>query len=139
MKRISKGHSLAATVSLFLLIAPGAAKTANDTFGAGLHTCAVFANAYREETTMGIFYFSWAQGYMSGLNLGLMGAARLQGLQGGAAAQVATDLGLMSFDGQERHIRHYCDRHPLNDYMDAVLNLFNTMRGKQGLSTWPTQ
>ena len=123
MKRISKGHSLAATVSLFLLIAPDAAKAA-PMQGFGARSCAVFANDLKETNMIEAVYFTWAQGYMTGLNMGLL-----------AIGNETTDLLPLGFDTdrQQGFIRRFCDQHPLKSYSEAVDDLFVTMREKQGL------
>jgi hypothetical protein len=121
MKRPSKLHNLAVAVSLFLLIAPGAGMAA-PIQGLGAQACASFASNFKQNPMMEKFYFTWAQGYMSGLNMGLL-----------AIGNEMTDLRNFDIDRQQSFIRRFCDQHPLRDYTDAVDDLFTTMRGKQGL------
>ncbi len=121
MKRPSKLHHLAVAVSLFLLIAPDAGMAA-PIQGLGAQACASFASNFKKNPMMEAFYFTWAQGYMSGLNMGLL-----------AIGNEMTDLGDFDIDRQQSFIRRFCDQHPLKNYTDAVDDLFTTMRGKQGL------
>ena len=129
MRRLSKLRHLAAAAGLFLLIAPDAAAGEKAVAGAGVTTCAVFASRYKENLEkVEIIYFTWAQGFMSGLNTGLI-----------ASNSETPDLHPNDFDteDQQGHIRHYCDQHPLADYFEATLDLYNEMRQKQGLAFWP--
>ena len=128
MKRLLKLHRLAAVVSLFLLMAPDSATAQkNSTSGAGAATCAMFANHYKTEPMIEtLSYFSWAQGYMTALNMTFV-------------ANNKETVDLRDYDSQTRHIRQYCDQHPLKDYVDAVLDLFEAMAKKQGLLAYPTQ
>ena len=127
MKRLSKLRHLAAAVSLFLLIAPTPAIAQAEWIGFGAYSCAEFANLYTEDPMVENTFFSWAQGFMSGLNHPFLNAK-------------ATDLLPSSFniDTQQSHIRHYCDQRPLVNYAEAVMNLYYTMQKKQGLPVWPT-
>ena len=129
MKRLSKLHHLAVAIGLFLLIAPDAAMAQKKyaTFGAGAATCAIFANHYKTEPMIEtLSYFSWAQGYMTALNMTFV-------------ANNKETVDLRDYDSQTRHIRQYCDQHPLKDYSDAVLDLFEAMAKKQGLLPYPAQ
>ena len=131
MKRLSKLRHLAAAAGLFLLMAPdaAAAEKATAVAGAGGTTCAVFASRYKENIEkVENVYFTWAQGFMSGLNTGLI-----------ASHSETPDLHPNDFDteDQQRYIRHYCDQHPLADYYAAVMDLYMEMREKQGLPLWP--
>jgi hypothetical protein len=61
------------------------------------------------------FFFSWAQGFMTGWN-------------------VATDdenlidlLGMKAQD-QKTYLRDYCDKHPLKNYLDGVVALMKQIR-----------
>ncbi len=131
MKRLSKLRHLAAAAGLFLLIAPDAAMAEKGLAGAGAFPCAEFTDQYKENPRKveGV-YFTWAQGFMSGLNAGLV-----------LSDSVTPDLHPNDFDteDQRRHIRHYCDQRPLADYFEAVIDLYYEMREKQGLPVWPTK
>jgi hypothetical protein len=73
---------------------------------------------------MRAFVFSWAQGFMSGVN----SAPMLSG-QG-------TDLAASATNVQQAFIDQYCDQRPLATYVQAVLSLYDTMRSEQGLRDW---
>ena len=121
MKRPSKLHHLAVAGSLFFLIAPDAGMAA-PIQGLGAQACASFASNFKKNPMMEAFYFTWAQGYMSGLNMGLL-----------AIGNEMTDLSDFDIDRQQSFIRRFCDRHPLKNYSDAAVGLLTTIREKQGL------
>src|SRR4051812_1392428 len=108
----------------------GASATAKSeqviTMGAGMQTCAVFRAHYKGHVpSLENFYFSWAQGYMSGLNV----AARR-----GAANSKTADLNSIPAPTQLRFIREFCDHNPLERYSAAVEALLAKMRNsKSGL------
>jgi hypothetical protein len=85
--------------------------------GIGSTNCGEFAKMYRgdpKETEL--FYFGWAQGFMSALNFS------------NAIADdylVFRDLG--STKEQMATIRTYCNQHPLADYYSAVLEVYKTL------------
>jgi hypothetical protein len=82
--------------------------------GWGAFTCAQFANMYRDDPKFTEeHFFNWAQGFMSGLNFATIG-------QG-----ISMNLGSISTEQQQRAIRAYCNEHPLGNYLDAVLDLYN--------------
>jgi hypothetical protein len=85
--------------------------------GFGSATCGRFADLYRRDPKNAEqwFYF-WAQGFMSGLNVG----AKNQDL--------ARDLSSMSIEDQMKQLRAYCDMHPLAEYFEAVAYLFGELK-----------
>jgi hypothetical protein len=83
--------------------------------GAGTFTCAKFGEWYKENTQTENWFFDWAQGYMSGLNVASM-------LTGG----MYHDLAALSTEQQRTYLRQYCDQHPLVDWRDTVTSLYNT-------------
>jgi hypothetical protein len=86
------------------------------TYGVGKSSCAEFAKAYTEDPdrTDEIF-FSWGQGFMSGLDLGTIANNGSYRLQDGAAIQI---------EPLKNQIRWYCDSHPLVPYYMAVLKVY---------------
>ncbi len=85
--------------------------------GMGASSCAKFAKMYQgDPENMEIMFFTWAQGFMSGLNLASSAAGGFERELGGST----TD--------QESAIRIYCSTNPLKTYMDAVVNLYGTLR-----------
>jgi hypothetical protein len=103
-------------VSLFLLSLSGHVDAAEkmDGMGIGVRTCAKFADDMR--TTQGAegIYFTWAQGFMSGVNSML-------------AAGKHRDLGGKSVEAEQSFIREFCDQRPLARYLNAVEALFHTL------------
>jgi hypothetical protein len=61
-------------------------------------------------------HFSWAQGYMSGLNVFLTGLKR-----------PIHDLNGWGVSDQMMFLRKYCEDKPLSTYGDAVGKLFNKL------------
>ena len=94
--------------------------------GAGTKSCAVFARTYKDKPkTADMTYFSWAQGYMSGVNL----AAGINNKDYRPA-----NLNAMTVAAQQRFIRDFCDRNPLKDFREAVDTLLGNIRStKSGI------
>lgn len=85
--------------------------------GAGLKTCAEFANAYQTQPKlMENIFFTWAQGYMTGRNIW------------SDDRMFQIDLSVWAPDTQKSHIRDYCDEHPLKLYIEAVDDLSGSMK-----------
>jgi hypothetical protein len=84
-----------------------------DAAGAGTETCGQFAAHYKLDPDLEATYFFWAQGFMTGMNVVLTGAGK-----------PVRNLRAKSIEAQQRHIRSYCDQHPLSDYGHAVVDLF---------------
>jgi hypothetical protein len=84
--------------------------------GFGLTTCGQFAQHYQQSTDVETYFFSWAQGYMSAMNV---------------ATSTEThrfhNLSARSVDEEEASIRLYCNSHPLANYLDAVLALYDSL------------
>jgi hypothetical protein len=91
--------------------------------GPGTMSCAEFTAAYRQHPQDENLFFSWALGFMSGLNTEL--------LQHGE-----TDLNGLGLDKQKQFIRTYCKDHPRSPYFEAVFKLFERMRHDQGLPSY---
>lgn len=112
---------LARAIVALTLCSPLASPTAHAEFlqGAGVQSCATFAQKYRSEPLVyETTFFSWAQGFMSALNFMSEVNRKL-----GSPSRPLRDLG-HNVDQQLRSIRHFCDRYPLRNYMDAVLDLY---------------
>ena len=123
VKRPLRASCLAAAGLLVLLTHDVAAQTKR--IGIGNTPCDEFAALYRDapEETESVFY-SWAMGVMSGLNVSLREER---------ANLVPHNFGA---DAQKSYIRHFCDQHPADLYVDAVLELYATLRRKQSLPQW---
>lgn len=68
-------------------------------------------------------FYSWALGFMSGLNAGLAGNGE-------------TDLHGLSEQVQKQFLRSTCKAHPRGEYVGAVFDLYNRMRKQQGLPSY---
>ena len=95
--------------------------------GAGMASCAKFANLSQQDPTMNeLIFTAWAQGFMSGLNVAVMNDPRKE-----------TNLMGRDIEGQERFLRQFCATHPKKRYVEGVLRLWNDMRGEQRLPAYP--
>ena len=88
--------------------------------GAGGTSCGRFIAQHRIRTHRDV-YFTWTQGYLSGLNFKHIIAAD----------EKATNLS--DLDGQQIWLENYCQENPLDLYWIAVTNLWTTLREMQGL------
>jgi hypothetical protein len=97
--------------------------------GAGTMACGEVAGALQAHPEDENLFFSWAQGFMSGLNTELLKHGE-------------TDLNGIPLDAQKEFIRTYCKEHPRAAYFEQVFKLFDKMRHDQGLpgyeQTWQT-
>ncbi len=89
--------------------------------GAGVNSCGKFlADIETGGEVLSAVYFSWAQGYLTGLNtkysLGRRSAAELP------------DRAEIEF-----WIRIYCEDNPLDQYLMAATRLWASLRATQGL------
>jgi hypothetical protein len=92
--------------------------------GPGIASCTQYAQAVRSYGQRN-FYFSWAQGFMSGLNTPLL----MSGMKG-------TNLEGRTLEDQLSFVDRYCDQRPLAMYVNAVMSLYDNMRSEQGLHDW---
>jgi hypothetical protein len=78
--------------------------------GAGWASCAEFGQQYQQDpdSTEGLV-FSWAQGYMTGLNDSISARKNLRGWR---------------LEQQKQHIRAFCDKRPLASVREAAKDLF---------------
>lgn len=92
--------------------------------GLGVNSCAGFSAMYeRDPATTEATFFTWAQGFMSAINMVLLGREH----------QPSTNLAQWDVDKQKRHIRSYCAANPSRAYDEGVFDLFEAMRKEQGL------
>jgi hypothetical protein len=88
-------------------------------YGLGVHSCAEFAKLYAGNPKVAEdLYFTWAQGFISGLNLSSTAGTGVYRDVEGTYAQMAA---------QKIRIRSYCDEHPLSQYLSAILDLYNSL------------
>jgi hypothetical protein len=85
--------------------------------GAGARSCAEIAQFSRQNPDQAsAMMLSWAQGYVSGLNVA-----------GGASGREVRDLAGMNTKDAEWVIRNYCDQYPASDLATAVMELYKTL------------
>lgn len=104
------------TTSLSILKAePATAKIV----GLGASTCTQFARDVKKNPAVQRDYLAWAQGFMSGILLG-----RPPGVD------ESLDLIPTTFPlhKQIAFLRAYCQKHPTEDFSDAVLDLYKNLR-----------
>jgi hypothetical protein len=90
--------------------------------GIGSSTCAQYLNLYRlDPNGTEQAYFDWAQGFLSGWNLGRMDAKK-----------PVIDLASISIVSQQEYLRSYCDKHPLSDFASGVLTLITRLKVSPG-------
>jgi hypothetical protein len=110
-------RALIAVSCLSLLICKPAQSSPFTLMGEGALSCATFGQDYsRAPTVAEDNYFGWAQGYMSGLNALWNRAGGKQRI-----------LNAKTTDEQKKFIRDWCNKHPLADYSEAVLQLVYTL------------
>ena len=86
--------------------------------GAGIGTCAEFAQSYSRdpEGTMAV-YFSWAQGFMSAMNI----ARR-------AGNKSTRDLNGMPLSSQHERLRYFCSQKPPDEpFYSALKDLLDLL------------
>jgi hypothetical protein len=115
-----------AIIALAMVLAASPANAQNNSLvssgfaGAGVKTCAEFLRDYDPEAEIRsiavLLYLSWAQGLMSGLNVGY-----------DAANKPMKDLREWSFLGQVTHLETFCNNNPSKPYAEAVYDLFNSL------------
>src|SRR6516164_3625025 len=82
--------------------------------GAGALSCTEIRKSFRQNPDQtSAMMLSWAQGYMSVLNVA-----------GGASGRDVRDLAGMKTKDEEWEIRNYCDQHPTSDLATAVMQLY---------------
>ena len=86
-------------------------------FGPGMQSCGEFSRLYSTNPTVAEdLFFTWAQGFMSALNLSFVstrGAYRLIDPDGVASYKL--------------RLRTYCDANPPSQYVQAVMDLYNSL------------
>jgi len=91
--------------------------------GAGIMTCGEVTSALKQHPEDENLFFSWGQGFMSGLNTELLKHGE-------------TDLNELPPAAQKQFISSYCKEHPHATYFEAVIRLYDRMRHDQGLPNY---
>ena len=84
--------------------------------GAGTHSCAKFTDAFHKSPNMELAYFTWAEGFMAGLNIAL-----------NAKGHPSRNTSALSIADQTSRIRKFCEMHPHQGYAAAVQALFSQL------------
>lgn len=99
---------------LLVAIVPSLASAGG--YGLGMKSCGQFTKSYADNPQITEdLYFTWAEGFMSGLNM----------------ANEANNLPYRALNGvemdrQKLQIRSFCDVHPLAQYAAAIVAVYNT-------------
>ncbi len=109
------------TVTVAILCSPGSqAADLGQSYGIGTQLCREFSQAYSTNPTVTEnIYFTWAQGFITALNLANV-----------AIIHVYRDINGDNLQAHKGYIRTYCDAHPMRPYMTAVMELYNTFSPK---------
>jgi len=101
--------------AIIVLMATLSASAETALWGVGAKTCGIFASNYLINPKLADdLYHSWAQGFMSGLNYA-------------KATGDGRDLSAMPTEEQMARIKKYCNTRPLADYVDAVMDLYQSL------------
>jgi hypothetical protein len=113
--------------TLFCTAASAASSGEQSWAGPGMVSCAEYAKAVRlapKGDEMRSFFFSWAQGFISGVNTLPMLLGK------------GTNLTASTTDAKLAFIEQFCEQRPMAAYVQAVIVLYDTMRQGQGLHDW---
>jgi hypothetical protein len=101
----------------FFLALTGSADAASDIYNLGKSTCGKYLEQKRADPQHADdMFYSWANGYLSGMNEALA-----------SAGQPRHDLGAKSAESKVQFIQDYCKEHPLGDYLSSVLALIRSL------------
>lgn len=107
-------------LTLCFLALPCSASFSKEPFaysGFGSATCAEIARLHpADKTPIGAAVLSWAQGFMSGINISHL-----------AHKQPMRDLGDVTTEGQLAFLLNYCDENQLHQFASAVLALYGAL------------
>jgi hypothetical protein len=92
---------------------------AADAEGIGVRTCEFFLRNQLANASQDDLWFSWAQGFMSGVNI-----ARLDDTSGAFES--------MSIEKQKVFIQKFCAANPSKRYFEAVVDLYTNLYGLRG-------
>ena len=106
-------------MTIMLLMFSSAAGEEIALTGVGTSSCSEVEQYYSKANPAGVelVFFSWAQGFMAGWNVGLADQKDLK-----------IDLSMMNDDDQKKYLREYCDQHPMKKYVDGVVALMGQIK-----------
>lgn len=94
-------------------------------YGHGAKTCAQFTEQYAIEREMtSVFYYCWFQGFLTSFNLDRNSRGQRPLNYEATPLQIVEDQGFL---------RLYCEEHPSELFIQAVLKLINTRMKERGL------
>ena len=103
-----------AVIALLVMSSGVHAEERIEQMGLGLQSCGSFAKTFQADPDLTeTMYFSWATGFMTGMNLAAA-----------ASNNKIRNLGATSMEEKQRVMRRFCDQHPLKAYKDGVLELY---------------
>ncbi len=104
------------------------AEAAGEGYGLGLQTCGEFAKSYvGNPTVVEDTYFTWAEGFMSGLNF-VTAVYKMPGREFSSG-----DISMQSY---QSYIRAFCNQHPMAQYLEAVFALYSSLPLTQSNSSF---
>src|SRR5258706_16471380 len=107
-------------IAVAILLSPSG-QAIGQGYDLGMRSCGEFAKAYAANPAIAEdLYFTWAQGFISSLNLNSV-----------PNTHVYRDINGDDIQAHKAHIRAYCDAHPLAQYVAAVLDLYGTFPPKR--------
>ena len=98
--------------------------------GAGSFSCGKFIADKEDDEALRVVYFSWAQGFLSGLNMKYFLGKESDTVLA-AYTESATDLS--DYDALQFWMENYCEENPLDLYVVATIKLWRELRVRQGL------
>lgn len=127
MKKLLLTTALAAAIALPAMTAEAKSPIEQGGIGAGMQPCSQIT-ADEKIITKDILAFSWAQGWMTGLNLSLH--ERKLPMKNLSALPIGSESA-SPFGSEFMIIDDYCRQHPEKKYYDAVLDLFERLPDQQ--------
>jgi hypothetical protein len=114
----------------FILALSAAANAKGYAFrGFGSSSCGTYADVTRKDPAVEELYLSWTLGFISGLN----------SLTSVTVKGTYRDLSAMDGDRMKHFLRHYCEEHPLSDYISGIFELFKNLPVRDSSEIMPMQ
>ena len=107
-------HSCTAILGVSILTLVVSVANAANGEGAGLRSCQRYFDDLKKDPNTVDLYFSWGQGFMSGLNI-----ARLNDATGGFES--------MPRQKQKEYLHNFCETNPTKNYFDGVMDLYSVL------------
>jgi hypothetical protein len=106
------GQTMRTFIALAMILTAGVANAQQDNrptyiMGLGAYNCNDTARFFAVNPSNEGLFFTWAQGFMSGLNIATASAVHINKVR---------HLAAWNIDDQKSFLRIYCDQHPLQSY-----------------------